>query len=277
MEKDSSFKRCFSKDITRQFMEELKTRSHSKIENHINIVIFGWTGAGKTSCGYGIAKAYNKGFSSDFIAFSNDKLIDKINDKRSKNIFMRDETPKKFGSGSRREEERIATIAQTMRKAELSLILIRPEFFYFPGAHFYLEALQMGKGYKNRMGVFEPNLRQYLGYIVIQVPKKDDKDWLLYQKMKNEFLETVRKDDFNILDIQKTVQALMNDPDLVNYKGKEQLKTFVKSRNKNLTNGEVSEIVVELHRRIKNDEKEKSAPRSPIKDKSDEDETDDEH
>lgn len=251
IEKDQTFKRCFTKDLTKAFHEELKQRANSKIENHVVIVVFGQTGSGKTSDAWGIASIYDPYFDADSICFTTDKIIEKVEQHKGKHLYMRDETPKKFGSGSYREEARLATIAQTMRKAQLSLILIRPEFMYFPGAHFYVEALQMGENYENRLGIYDPDLRAYLGFVRIKVPKQTDKEWLRYQQAKIEFLEKVKGDDFGVLDVQNIAKKMLEDESIEEYKGLKQLKIFVKTKARNLTSGEVDEITTELHRLLK--------------------------
>ena len=259
------FSLCFTNNITSQFYDEM--------DGTDNMVawIYGRTGSGKSSVGISLADRKDKsqgGFTAKNIVFDNLGIKSTVAKSEKGHSFVRDETVRDFGEGSKQLLNTIQDLTETLRKRRNSFFLLSPVIKGVAFVHYYLEVLQSSVSLEEnaikeaiesglkvihfRVGV-QNNLGTYLGYIVVEVPV-DNPIWLDYQKLKDDFLEMMASGERQSgLDIVGEAKRFRDEIDLEKYVRKGERLNFIKM-NSNYTLGQCKSIAIEMERVIREDE-----------------------
>lgn len=186
-----SFKKCFITDLTDAFFADLDNRINGNIPQHIVLFIYGMTGTFKSSVAQSIACHFQPDFKASQIVFTDEKLLAMARLSKPKSFFIRDESPKGYGVGSKRIASQVHLLSETLRKRQNSLIFIRPVWENIGAAHFWLKTIDVTKDQRHvRLGIQNPQTHQFLGCIVVPIVK-DNPIWQKYEGVKDQFLEDV--------------------------------------------------------------------------------------
>ena len=253
---DPSFRRCFSRDITKQFYAEMDNK------DQLVLWIYGHTGSGKSAVAMEIARCKDPAFNAALIAFDNNELREIVARSQEGNSIIRDETVKDFGEGSNQMLSTIQDLTETLRKRRNSFFLLSPVIKGVAFVNYYLEILQsdvilekkhieqaIKDGLKQitfRVAVQTPD-NVNLGYIIIKSPVNNP-IYQDYVKMKDKFLiEMAAGDRTSGLDYIGEAEKILKELDLKEYSRKGERLNYIK-QNTNFTGGQCRSIHIELER-----------------------------
>ena len=251
VKQDPSFKRVFTRNITESFFSDLSQRIHGDKPDHFILYLWGQTGTFKSSVAQSIATQFYKTFSEENIVFDNRSILDIMPSLGNKSIVIRDESPKEFGMGTMRINSEVATYTETLRKAQISLIFIRPIFMDFPQAHFYLRTIEYRTDFSQvRVGIQDPTSQKYLGFVFVDI-EKDNAIWLAYETKKDAFLKSVLSSDNKGLDLEQHAEQVLKHEDFDPFLKKKEIRLIVYKLFKGMTTNEISMIESEVFLRMR--------------------------
>jgi len=242
-----TYSNVFTKDLTNAFMSTMRgivdpTQKHE--ENTIWEVC-GLSGSGKSRAVISLAKKLTpKTFSYKYIVFYDQHILDIAKDVPRDSFIIRDEAVKVFGVGSNRIATDMHTLSETCRKFGINLAFLSPAEKSIPVAKFILETTDVD--YKNeitRLALKDPVTDRYLGGVYVKVLPADDYDWIMYNKAKDEFIESIKdgkragKSDFRAI-----AKEMYEKIDENVFRTKKQRLAYLKAELNALTNAEI-EIV----------------------------------
>lgn len=241
-----TFKLCFKKNITKQFITETKRKCTDPTEdNHIVITVFGETGSNKSGSMQSLAFALDPSFTAQNICFTNQEMLDRLKEtsKKKGGFYIRDESIKQFGHGSYRVELEIDNASKTLRQERKSLIFICPEEIHIGSSHYILHVIQKSECRKyTRIGLIDPLTKAYLGYIIIKL-NWNDQIWQDYQKKKDNFTKSIQNQNIGVLDYEKLAKDLIKEKAFNDLKRKKQKKVYIYEKYPTLTTNEKDMIL----------------------------------
>jgi ABC-type dipeptide/oligopeptide/nickel transport system ATPase component len=246
MEAEPTFENCFKPEfnLTKDWVDEVKTRTSGDLKHHVVLFIFGETGSFKSSIAQEIATQFDKSFDVKNIAFDNNNLLKLAFSSEPKQWFIRDESPFEFGVGSWRVEKQVQILAETLRQRQNSLVFIAPTLRPVLSAHYVLETIDISTDSKVvRAGLIDPQSFKYIGFILVKI-HWGNKLWEEYQKVKAQFLEQVVKMDFGDANIEQDAMRLLQDKRLVNCKNKKELIVLAREVFKSSRTGTETDYIV---------------------------------
>jgi hypothetical protein len=249
---EPSFRRVFTRNITDKFNDELRHRIEGKRPDHVILMLYGETGTFKSSVAQEIARnQLDKHFNLDKIVFRNREIIDTIPTLTKKSCLIRDENPIEMGMGTGRIASEIDTYVETLRKAQISLIFIRPQRELLRTAHFYLRTIDVTlNGSAVRVGVQDPSSLRYLGGILVPI-EQNNALWQAYEGKKDAFIEGVMKNDGKGLPIDRLADKVIALPQYSSDLKIKELRLLVYKTFKGYTTSEVDMILTEVRMRQK--------------------------
>lgn len=214
-------RRIFRTDFTQPFFDDLAKRRDSKIESHIVLTTWGYTGTYKSSAKIEIARFMDKNFSADKIAFTNQELLNLVQTQHTKGFILRDEITVEFGTGSGRQQAFLQMQGETLRKSQISFGYISPELKPIGTEHYLLHSIghndfkvdDEGKPIEQvymLLGIVNPATHNYLGGVIIEI-EWDNPVWVGYDKKKIQFMNNVREGNFAKADMEGLAKKCMTD------------------------------------------------------------------
>lgn len=204
---DPSFKKCFRKNITDIWWDDIKSK------DHIILYIFGETDTFKSSVAQEIAKAIEPSFKADQIVFDNSELLNVFKTSKPKMNYIRDESPDLYGAGAGRINSMILLLAEALRQRGNGLIFVCPTqkgTNLIESCHYNLRTIPplSDCGKFIRLGVLDPQTQSYLGYILIKITFNTPM-WKEYQKRKGLFLEKVPQGMVRTINIEEMAKEAL--------------------------------------------------------------------
>ena len=254
---EEDLKNALSNDCTEMLFQELKHKTGKDKENHMVIFCYGEQGLGKTKALIGLMKKIDPNVKAVNIGFSTQNVLDNLPNLKKGSVALRDETYQEFGTGSMRIKENFGMAIETLRKAGISFLIAKPEFERIEGVHWVIEVLARNdKERKTWCALKEPKTLWCVGGLLLDAEPDTDPLWIEYSKRKDEFIESVKNQDFgkyNITDKSEEVlkKLLEEDAELKNWKRKNEREIYVRNYFAGYTTGEVKNIHIEMERLIR--------------------------
>lgn len=228
---NQSSRRIFRIDFSKAFFDDLNDRRDNKIESHIILTGWGFTGSFKSSLLIQIGKIMDKHFASQKIAFTNQELLDIVESQHTKGFVLRDELTTEFGVGSGRQQAFLQIQAETLRKSQISFGYVSPELKPIGTEHYFLHTIGHNRFAINDegiptepvyvlFGVVNPPTRNYLGGAILEI-EWNNKIWKEYNHKKDLFMRMVRERQFAKADMGQLADKCMTNP----------LSKFAKTKN----------------------------------------------
>lgn len=257
---NKSYLRLFRRNLTDNFYNMLKQTVDPKHHHEQNIIIcvFGQTGSGKSSVAMAICKNTTPDrFSYRNMCFFDMQVIKMASEVPRDSFIVRDEGVDKavYGVGAIRTSRQLQVLTETCRKFGLNLVFIEPEFRVNELAKYYIETWDMDMDNRiTRCALIEATSKQCIGALYIPVLDENDDDWLVYNKIKDKFIEDIKagkltegKEDYR--EIAKKMYSMI-DFELYDTKGKR--KTLIRAEYPSLTIGETQMIADFVEVMLKN-------------------------
>lgn len=249
LKNSKTFRNVFRNDLTLELIKDIRNIANPNFQFTQNTIITmsGLTGTGKSICMMSLGKLCFPGFGYKNMFFFDQQILDNAEKFPKDTLIVRDENPAKaiFGMGSTRTSGQFTVMAETCRKAGLSLGLIEPSFAQIPITKIYLETIDMdiGKRY-TRLGLIDNHTLNYLGAILLPILPETHPDWVKYNQVKDRFIEAVKKGDFSgsKLDYRQMAQDIMASEDYSHCKTKKDVRALLVTTFTNLTNQEIETI-----------------------------------
>ena len=187
-------------------------------------------------------------FSYKNMLFYDQEILDNV-DKFPKNtLIVRDENPAEaiFGQGSQRTAGQLSTLSKTCRKEGVNLAFIEPSFNPNQLIKWYIEVVDQDREQRiTRCALMDGYTMKYVGAILVPVVSEENKDWIEYNKIKDQFTDRMKKGDFSgaKLDYDKIVDDVISDPEFYKYKNKKEKKAYLVTKYQNYTGGEIDTIL----------------------------------
>lgn len=243
-----SSRRLLKNDFSQPFFDDLAKRRDSKIESHIIMTGWGFTGSFKSSLFIELFSIMDKYFSAEKIAFTNQELLDLVEHQHKKGSIVRDEISQEFGVGSGRQQAFLQIQAETLRKSQISFGYLSPELKPIGTEHYFIHTIGHNDFKMNDegkptepvyvlFGVVNPSTRNYLGGAIIEI-NWDNKIWKGYSKKKDEFMFQVRQRDFAKQSMDKLAKEVMKDPLSKYAKSKHEWLVIIQKTHPSLTTEE---------------------------------------
>jgi hypothetical protein len=244
---DCTFIRVFQKNLTDQFFSHLRNIVDPTIKHEQNFIISlsGQTGTGKSMAVISLAKLiYSLKFSYKNVCFFDSKILELAPTLPRDSIIIRDENPAKavYGAGSQRIEMDLVVLSETVRKFGLSLIFVEPTERQMDIVKWYLETVDID--YDNRitrLAVKDPHTKTFLGAIYVRAVEATDVDWIEYNKIKDAFIEDVKKGNYSgaKADYTSLARKVASKIDTNIFSKKQDRLVYVQSMFPTFTNQEV--------------------------------------
>lgn len=247
---DKTFRRVFKRNVTDNFFAMVKETVNPQFQHEQNTIIsiYGLSGSGKSSIAMAICKNVTPDrFSYKNMCFFDPQVIQMASEVPRDSFIVRDEGVDKavYGVGAMRTARQLQVLTETCRKYGLNLIFIEPEFRQNELAKYYIETWDMDLDNRiTRCALIERTSKQCIGAVYVKVLDDDDEDWLMYNKVKDGFINDIRegklkegKEDYK--EMAKKVYKKI-DPDIWNTKGKR--KTEIRAEYPSLTIAETEMI-----------------------------------
>lgn len=243
-----SSRRILKNNFTQPFIDDLIKRRDAKIESHIIFTGWGFTGSYKSSLFIELARIMDRRFTAQKIAFTNQELLDLVEQQHTKGFILRDEISQEFGVGSGRQQAFLQIQAETLRKSQISFGYLSPELKPIGTEHYFLHTIGHNDFKVNDegqptepvfvlFGVVNPSTRNYLGGAIVEIDW-DNKVWRDYSAKKDEFMEKVRNRDFAKASMDKLAQAVLKDPLSKVAKSKHEWLVIIQKTHPSLTTEE---------------------------------------
>jgi hypothetical protein len=267
-----TFKRVFKRDKTNDFITVIRNVVNPQHRFAENTVwgVSGETGTGKSITIMSLVKLIlrKKGVWQLF-CFTDKQLLDLASEFERDIFLVRDEDVGKatYGEGSMRTTMQLEVMAETVRKAGISLVFISPRPTVYDIAKYYIETVDMDLNNRiTRVALKEATTLQYIGALYIPIIPEDDNDWIQYSKMKDAFIERMKRGEIadTKQDLNNLCQQALAKCDLSLYKNKNERRTFITTLFPNFTTGEIKTIATLLEIRLR---QQKSQPPPPNEDK----------
>jgi len=261
-----SSRRLLKVDFTQPFFDDLVKRRDDKIESHLVITGWGFTGSYKSSLFIELGRVMDERFTAQKIAFTNQELLDLVEKQHTKGFILRDEISQEFGVGSGRQQAFLQIQAETLRKSQISFGYLSPELKPIGTEHYFLHtighnAFKMDGGsiplepVYVLVGVMNPSTRNYLGGAIVEI-EWDNKIWKDYAKKKDAFMFQVRQRDFAKADMGKLADECLKDPLSKYAKSKHEWLVIIQRTHPSLTTeeSEMCFAMIKMKKRIEVDE-----------------------
>ncbi|MCJ7816853.1 MAG: hypothetical protein MUP55_03260 [Candidatus Aenigmarchaeota archaeon] len=201
--------------------------------------------SGKSMSVISLAKQiYPTKFSYKNICFFDSKVLELAPAIPRDSIIIRDENPSKsvYGAGSQRIEMDIVVLSETVRKYGLSLIFVEPSERQMDIVKWYLETVDID--YDNRitrLAIKDPHTKTFLGAVYVPVLQASDPDWIEYNKIKDAFIDDVRKGNYSgaKADYTSLARKVASKIDTNIFRKKQDRLVYVQSMFPTFTNQEV--------------------------------------
>jgi hypothetical protein len=259
-----SFKNVFKIDLTKAIIEDLKLITNPKHLFRQNTIInlSGETGSGKSISMISLGVDIFKNFSEKNIFFYDQEILNNAHKFPQDSFLIRDENPQKsiFGIGSNRTSSQIDVLAETCRKAGLNLGFVEPEFIQTGITKLILETVDMDVDRRlTRLAVRDTRTLDYMGAIYIKVVDEDNKIWIRYNKVKDAFIDDIKKGVLSKskLNPKNIAKKIYEEIDLNIYKTKKERKIYIIDKFPNYTTGEIDLISTNLEIMLRKDGMEK--------------------
>lgn len=188
--------------------------------------------------------------------FTDKQLLDLASEFERDIFLVRDEDVGKatYGEGSMRTTMQLEVMAETVRKAGISLVFISPRPTVYDIAKYYIETVDMDLNNRiTRVALKEATTLQYIGAIYVPVIPEADKDWIEYSKMKDAFIERMKRGEIadTKQDVNNLCQQVLAKCDLSLYRNKNERRTFITTLYPNFTTGEIKTIATLMEIRLR--------------------------
>jgi hypothetical protein len=251
--------------------KEINDRINGVIENFITMVIKGEQGTFKTSSALEFCKMIDKNFCVQRVNFTYDDFNNKIKNCEAGNCFELDEEIFQHGTGSVRIVQESQTLIETLRQNKNSMIIVCTTEKYFSEEifTFFMETIDtcMLGTCKNpelheirscefcsakdhlikevyvRLGVVKRG--HFIGLYILPI-NWNNPLWVEYCGAKKEWLEIVKKQQFDKLDYEKIAFEILKLPESHLYRKKGQIKLLLEKNKPNLTKGEIDLLAEQI-------------------------------
>lgn len=252
--------RIFKRKVYRndEMKNEINSRINGIIDNFITILVLGEQGTFKSSMTQALMCEIDLQFNVLRICFLYDGFKTLLNESNPKQAFQLDEQVFLHGTGSIRLLEELQSIIETIRKRMNSLAVVGVEDKYFPEKifTFVLETVDsciLGtcelsdvshevrscacdwrehKIEKLYVRTLVKKQEEYIGFYVQEIDWNNPL-WQDYCKIKDDFLELTKTQNFMKLDYERVSNEIMKE--CGNYKTTRDLKLFLEKKFPNLT------------------------------------------
>lgn len=244
-----TFRNVFKYDFTDKFDDYMKNIVDSDFQFTQNTILSlsGMTGTGKSMVAMTIGMKYFKGFTYKNMYFYEHDILDNAQSLPKNCLVVKDENPQKaiFGVGSIRTSQQFTVLSETARKHGLNIILVEPEFRPNGVSKFYLETVDMDINRRvTRVAMIEPTTLKYMGALYIKIIPESNKEWVLYNKMKDRFIKSIMESNYGMgkTDFNEISEKLTSAPELDICKNKTERKSIIYLKYPNLTTSEIKII-----------------------------------
>lgn len=258
LKENRTFRNVFKYDLTERLLGDLKDVSNPNHQFVTNTVInlSGLSGTGKSACIMTIGLQCFPHFNHKNMFFFDQQILDNVSLFPQNTLIVRDENPQKavFGQGSSRTSAQFTVMSETCRKAGLNLALVEPSFAQDPISKILLETIDMDITTRiTRLALRDTYTLNYMGGIYLPIIQEDNKEWILYNKNKDKFIEAVKRGDLADAktDYNEMAKRMFAHPDFHEYKTKKERRALANIIFPTLTGGEVDTIctIVEVQLR----------------------------
>jgi len=217
----SAFVNTFKRDISLQYYDDIYHRTQSgKIDDNFCEFVSGDKGSCKSGKSLAKAAVFDPtGFDAERVFFSNQDLKDAMETSKPGQWFIRDETVKDFGTGTRQLESDIQMFVETLRKRRNCLIFIRPTMESIGGLDFYTLTFKGNMNWEHKhvgFSVLDPSTggsKRCIGGAWIPLKHVwNSQLWHEYGKKKDEFLEKVVHSGTQESRILKDAEVILKHP-----------------------------------------------------------------
>lgn len=192
----NSFANVFRTDLTTAFDKTMFDIVNPKVRNEENTIwnVRGDSGSGKSLMTISLAKKYTpKTFTYKNVVFYDQHILDIAKDMQRDSFAIRDEAVKVFGVGSTRIATDLVTLSETCRKFGINLAFLSPSEREIPVSKWILDVVD--KDITNRItrvALKDPATDRYLGAVYVKALDNDDYDWVMYNKAKDDFIDSIK-------------------------------------------------------------------------------------
>lgn len=248
LQDDMSFRNVFIRNMTDAFVNTMIGVVNPKVDFEQNTIweVSGESGSGKSLGTMTLIKKITpKTFSYKNVVFYDQQILELAPTISRDSFIIRDEAVKVWGVGSNRIQSDLVALSETCRKFGISLAFLSPSPQNISVAKFLLQVVDMDiKNRITRFGLKDPVLNKFIGAVYVKVLDNDDYDWVMYNKAKDEFIESIKegKKAFGKTDFRQIAINMSQKVDINIFRTKKQRLAFLQVELSNLTLSEIKLI-----------------------------------
>lgn len=211
--------------------------------------------SGKSQIAMTLGVKYFPNFSHNNIFFFDQQILDNVDKFPENTLLVRDENPAGaiFGVGSQRISSQVGVLSEVSRKAGLNLAFIEPSFAENPIIKIYLQTVDMDLNNRiTRLALKDSQTLSYMGALYLKILDEDHKEWILYNRKKDKFIDDVKKGKLgeSKQNYDSMVDELLKNLD-ESYRTKKERKVFIIKEHPSLTNSEIDILATLLEIRLR--------------------------